>query len=515
MKIRSLALPIVMFVVTVGTAVQASQYTVARGEVTTQAVTYHSAALDMETTYIVVMPASLDPAREYPVLYLLHGATGAYSNWTEKTSVTQFMRGRDMILVTPDGGQYGWYLDSPINKKNRYDTAISRDLIADVESRFPVRKDRDGRGIAGLSMGGHGAITLAAKHPDLYSSASSMSGILNIGARVGRWSLNDVLPFDQPEVWKEHGAVSLVDNFAGADVDILVDTGVADKTGAVEDSRRFHEAMSNRGIAHEYREFEGTHNWAYWQAHVGEHLDFHQSSFLRRSVGVQPTPIERLGLYHAYTTRTLGYEKQVEQWKAEGKPADEGPSIVLLGSSTFEGIKPDLFPGYHVVNRGIGGDGLGIRGDRGLLHRLYCSVFDVQPDAILINNGTNDLYHTSKEGAPTVEEAGAGLDLLVTRIRETLTTTPIVVISCHSTVGERSGHIAPYIKPYNELTKQVLAKHEHVYYVDTWTATADAEGRLDERFSRDGLHLNAEGNALLARMAMEALREAGVPPKLE
>lgn len=249
--------------------------------ITTETISFHSDALDAQTTYIVALPSPIKPDHRYPVLYLLHGATGSYLDWTEKTTFTELLDGRDMIVVTPDGGEFGWYLDSKIKPESQYDSAISRDLIADVEKRFPVRTDRGGRGIAGLSMGGHGAITLAAKHPDLYGSASSMSGILDIVPHPKSWHLPDILG-DQPEAlpeWKRNSAYYLADVFTTANVALLFDTGTEDQTGAVSDSRQLHKRFEELGVQHTYREFPGIHNWNYWSAHIREHLDFHEKHF--------------------------------------------------------------------------------------------------------------------------------------------------------------------------------------------------------------------------------------------
>lgn len=248
--------------------------------VTTQTITFSSKALDQQTTYIAVLPSPLEPGRKYPVLYLLHGADGSYWNWNERTSVTQMLEGRDLIVIMPDGGEKSWYLDSPLIKESKYDSLISHDLVEEVDSRFPTFANRNGRGIAGLSMGGHGALSLAAKHPDIYSAASSLSGILDITPHAENWGLKDLLG-KQPQAldeWQKHSVFFLAETFTTASVALLFDTGVADSTGAVSGARRLHKLLDALKVQHIYREYPGTHNWAYWNEHVDEHLDFHMEN---------------------------------------------------------------------------------------------------------------------------------------------------------------------------------------------------------------------------------------------
>lgn len=254
---------------------------VARAGITTQTVSFHSRALDAETTYIVALPSPLEPGRRYPVVYILHGAYGNFRDWTDKTTVTQALDGRNLVAVFPDGGEFGWYMDSLIKVENQYESAISRDVREDVERRFAVRTDRGGRGIAGLSMGGHGALSLAAKHPDFYVSASAMSGILDITTHSGKWGLDDVVgkQSEYLDHWRANSVVYLADRFTSGNVALLFDTGVEDETGAVENARAFHEELERLGIPHVYREYPGTHNWDYWGRRISEHLDFHEKQF--------------------------------------------------------------------------------------------------------------------------------------------------------------------------------------------------------------------------------------------
>lgn len=252
--------------------------------VTSQTVSFHSKALAGETTYCVFMPSAIRSGERLPVLYLLHGWSGGYRDWAERTSLADMLRGRKLIVVTPDGGFAGWYVDSPVVRNSNYETLITQDLIEDVDARFPTIPGREGRAIAGLSMGGHGALLLAVRHPGLYASASSLSGILRVTNHYGKWNTTATLG-ELPGAaafWKEHCVWDQADRFTTAGLKIMFDVGTSDTTGAVTDNRQFHEELVKRSIEHRYAEHPGGHTWKYWGEHLPEHLDFHQEVFAVR-----------------------------------------------------------------------------------------------------------------------------------------------------------------------------------------------------------------------------------------
>lgn len=453
-----------------------------------QTVTFFSKALDRQTTYIASLPDPPEPGRKYPVVYLLHGAWGNYREWTQNTSTSEILRDKPLIVITPDGGQFGWYLDSPLEPSSKYESFITRDLVADVDTRFQTSATRTARGICGLSMGGHGALSLAAKHPQLFGSASSMSGILHLENHPGKWELDKRLgPVSAAaEEWSRHSVYHLVDQFTSAGIALLFDCGTSDSTGAVTDNRQAHERLSNRGIQHTYHEFPGSHDWKYWGGHLPEHIDFHLSSFAHPTQ--TPPPPKKLD---HYAVRTLQFEKEnAEKWQHDTTTRP----IVLLGSSSFEILKAgELFPGWAIANRGIGGDRIGLGGYRGLLHRLYCSVFDCHPRSVFLLNGTNDLAQTATHGTPTVDEVADCFAQVVSRIRTGVPDAQIVIVSCTPTRDAHSS-VSPFIKDYNARLRQLADRMDgDVKYVDTYSRVVGDDGLLKPQFSRDGLHMNAAG----------------------
>src|SRR6266481_5745197 len=99
-------------------------------------VTFHSASLNRDMPYRVVMPANIPPGSKLPVVYLLHGGNGSFRDWSNETDVARFAE-RGLILVMPDGDE-SWYTNSAERPGDRYEDYITQDLVTDVETRFPV-----------------------------------------------------------------------------------------------------------------------------------------------------------------------------------------------------------------------------------------------------------------------------------------------------------------------------------------------------------------------------------------
>jgi S-formylglutathione hydrolase FrmB len=144
-----------------------------------------SAALGREMAVEVYVPDGPAPAEGWPVLYLLHGHDGNERSWADlggiQATLDRLIGDKTiapLLVVMPDAGN-SWYVDSAdVGGPGDYETAITADLVAHVEANYPAQKSAAGRAIAGLSMGGYGAIRLAYAHPQLYTATASLSGAL-------------------------------------------------------------------------------------------------------------------------------------------------------------------------------------------------------------------------------------------------------------------------------------------------------------------------------------------------
>jgi S-formylglutathione hydrolase FrmB len=166
---------------------------IAAGQVDTLEV--YSAAMDKKLKVAVTLPDGYDSNRDilYPTVYVLHGGSGQFSDWHQKITapglLSQLANQYGFILVTPGVGPSSYYYDSPKMDSVKYETYITKELIPEIDKKYRTIARREARAITGLSMGGHGAITLSAKHPDLFIAAGSMSGVMNIDTR--KWKVGE------------------------------------------------------------------------------------------------------------------------------------------------------------------------------------------------------------------------------------------------------------------------------------------------------------------------------------
>lgn len=242
-------------------------------------VTVNSAKMGRDIKNLVIVPKAVvdgDDAR-YPVVYLLHGHGGSYVDWQAHTDLTKLANDYSMIFVCPDA-QNGWYFDSPVDSRSQYETYVTKELREYVEANYPTINDAKHRAITGLSMGGHGALWLGWRHPDIYGSCGSMSGAVDIMTLKDRFDLDKVLGkyAQNHESWKEHSVINLVPNLKNGQ-NIIIDDGAQDFL--IKENRALHAALLDKGIKHQYSERPGRHAWAYWVVSLPQHLNFFAKCF--------------------------------------------------------------------------------------------------------------------------------------------------------------------------------------------------------------------------------------------
>ena len=140
----------------------------------------NSKLMSRDMPYRVIFPVKYkqkDEKTKYPVLYLLHGLTGHYDNWSSKTKLVDYLQDHNYIVVMVEGDD-GWYSDGISISTDKYESYIVQELIPEIDRKFRTNPNRESRSIAGLSMGGYGSIKFGLKYPEKFTLVGSFSGAL-------------------------------------------------------------------------------------------------------------------------------------------------------------------------------------------------------------------------------------------------------------------------------------------------------------------------------------------------
>jgi S-formylglutathione hydrolase FrmB len=229
---------------------------------------------------VVITPESYTSAKELPVVYLLHGYSGKYSDWIKKVKELEKAADQyEMIIVCPDGGFGSWYFDSPVDPASKYETYISDELVKSIDARYKTIKNRKGRAITGLSMGGHGALYLAFRHQDVFGAAGSMSGGVDFRPFPNSWEIAKRLGTyaEQPERWEKNTVINMLNLLTPNSLAIIIDCGTGDFFYPV--NQNLHEQLLYRNIPHDYITRPGAHTWPYWTNAIKFQLLFMSNYF--------------------------------------------------------------------------------------------------------------------------------------------------------------------------------------------------------------------------------------------
>jgi S-formylglutathione hydrolase FrmB len=248
---------------------------------TVDTVRIFSKAMKKEFKCVVIRPlVAQDRPEKLPVVYLLHGYGGDYGNWIKRVpELVKYATQFQVMIVCPDGGISSWYFDSPVDSSMRYETFVAREVTDYIDKNYPTIKDRKGRAITGLSMGGHGGLFLGFRNPDLFGACGSMSGGVDLDFSRNKFDvakrIGDTIKY--AENWKKYSVIHMVENYPKDSLKIIFDCGVDDFF--FKNNRALHEKMVKLKIPHEYIERPGAHNWAYWGNAVKYQLYFFRNYF--------------------------------------------------------------------------------------------------------------------------------------------------------------------------------------------------------------------------------------------
>jgi S-formylglutathione hydrolase FrmB len=248
-----------------------------------------SKLMGREMPYRIILPTTYKQStnERYPVVYLLHGLMGHFNNWTDKTRIGLGSNARNFIIVTPEG-EDGWYTDSASKASDKYESYIIQELIPEIDKKFRTLPDRQHRAIAGLSMGGFGALKFGLKYPELFSFAGSFSGAIG-AATITEKEFPGAIGKTIASIFGPVGSSTRSANDPFAIIRtaspekiktfpyIYLDCGTEDFL--FQNNREFVALLLEKKVPHEFRELPGAHDWTYWGAQVEEFLELAEKRF--------------------------------------------------------------------------------------------------------------------------------------------------------------------------------------------------------------------------------------------
>jgi S-formylglutathione hydrolase FrmB len=260
---------------------------------------FSSKILHRDVRYCVMVPSSYEKetAKKYPVLYFLHGlgeneqTLVNSGGWGLIEDLRQQHRVGDFLMVAPEGGAS--FFINAADGHDRYSDFFISEFMPYIETHYRIIRDRNDRGVTGLSMGGYGALRFAFAHPELFGSVSAQSAALitespkelNADARsagpLGRL-LGGV--FGNPvnvAHWQQNNPFDLArkNQIEIKTQAIYINCGQQDEYGFAVGATQMHKQLLSEGIRHEFHLYQGGHSADYFLSHMGETIEFHWHTF--------------------------------------------------------------------------------------------------------------------------------------------------------------------------------------------------------------------------------------------
>ncbi len=263
-----------------------------------ESLVFESRKVSYPVEYTVYLPPDYETSqRSYPVLYLLHGYSDDETGWIQFGEANNIAdRGiasgdfPPCIIVMPDG-KVSWFINS-FDGKDPWEDMFIQEFIPFIEKKYRIRNKKEFRAIAGLSMGGNGALLLSMRNPELFSSCVAMSAAIFTDEEVlthepyNRYFKNIYGPKpvdgEVTEYWKSYSPLHLLDSVDKEklkSVRYYIDCG--DDDFLYKGNSAIHVKMRNLNIPHEYRVRNGGHEWSYWRRGLFDGLKFISETFHR------------------------------------------------------------------------------------------------------------------------------------------------------------------------------------------------------------------------------------------
>lgn len=240
-----------------------------------------SPSMNKEVQVVYVLPDKVlgEAAEACPVIYLLHGYGGNACSWVKlKPELPEIADAKGIIFVCPDG-KNSWYWDSPKNPAYRYETFVASELVNYTDANYTTVSEKKGRAIAGLSMGGHGALWLSIRHKNTFGAAGSTSGGADIRPFPKNWEMNQQLGEYETDkaLWDQHTVINQIDKIKDGELALIIDCGEQDFF--LEVNKALHQSLLEKNISHDFITRSGSHTGKYWNNSIDYQILFFDKFF--------------------------------------------------------------------------------------------------------------------------------------------------------------------------------------------------------------------------------------------
>lgn len=226
---------------------------------------FHSHKLELNTSLYVIKPDPFKENKDFKVLYLLHGYSGDYTNWVKYTNILKYVEGENLLVVMPSAYN-GFYIDR--DSSGQYFSFLTEEIYDLINKTFNINQTPENTFIAGLSMGGYGALKAGLTYPNKYSKALSFSGVTSLENMLERSNgpRKEKLKSIFSDEIQDYDNLYKLSKKSLNKVSLYITCGTEDFL--YKDNEHFHNYLKKINYDHLYLTSPGIHNWTYWDEQI-------------------------------------------------------------------------------------------------------------------------------------------------------------------------------------------------------------------------------------------------------
>ena len=232
-------------------------------------INFYSKLLKRNAKFLLITPDSYNSEKDLPVLYLLHAyGVGHLNIHANFPYLEEYADKNEIILVCPNALRKSWYINSEKDKGHAYEDYFINELLPFISSNY---SNTDKLGIAGISMGGYGALRFASIHPNYFIYACGISAMIDPRLHYEKFSISELFNSpDEIEYWKDHDLSLLLQN---SDSNTSYSLYCGFKDPFYKENVRMCDKLESTHLDLDCKFDEGGHNWDYWQLNLKKAVD--------------------------------------------------------------------------------------------------------------------------------------------------------------------------------------------------------------------------------------------------